>query len=60
MIIFDLTFSYDPNVDLPSDIDTEQDRIFFIRSTAQLMVKMPLIKGLFVVIPATSKNYNIC
>ena len=29
---------YDPNADLPTDIDTEQDRVIFIKSVAQFMV----------------------
>ena len=28
---------YDPTADLPSDVDTEQDRVIFIKSAAQLM-----------------------
>uniref|UniRef100_T1IRF1 Clusterin-associated protein 1 n=1 Tax=Strigamia maritima TaxID=126957 RepID=T1IRF1_STRMM len=32
-----LAIRFDPNVDLPSDIDTEQDRVIFIRSIAQFM-----------------------
>ncbi|RDD45288.1 Clusterin-associated protein 1-like protein [Trichoplax sp. H2] len=43
-ILLWLIKSYDPNLDLPSDIDTEQDRIFFIRSTAQLMATKAHIK----------------
>ena len=29
---------YDPMADLPSDVDTEQDRVIFIQSLAQFMV----------------------
>lgn len=29
---------YDPTSDLPTDIDSEQDRVIFIKSTAQFMV----------------------
>ncbi len=29
---------YDPNTDIPTDIDTEQDRVIFIKSVAQYMV----------------------
>ena len=31
---------YDPTSDLPTDIDSEQDRVIFIKSTAQFMVSM--------------------
>ena len=31
-------YRYDPNVELPTDVDTEQDRVFFIKSLAQFMV----------------------
>lgn len=29
---------YDPTADLPTDVDTEQDRVIFIKSTAQFLV----------------------
>lgn len=29
---------YDPSADLPCDVDTEQDRVIFIKSYAQFMV----------------------
>ncbi|KAG7274451.1 hypothetical protein CRUP_001416 [Coryphaenoides rupestris] len=29
--------SYEPQIDLPSDVDTETDRIFFIKAVAQFM-----------------------
>ena len=29
---------YDPNADFPMDIETEQDRVIFIKSVAQFMV----------------------
>lgn len=29
---------YDPTADLPTDLDTEQDRVIFIKSTAQFLV----------------------
>ena len=32
------TYRYDPTADLPRDIDTEQDRVIFIKSIAQFMV----------------------
>lgn len=31
-------YRYDPNVELPTDVDTEQDRVLFIKSLAQFMV----------------------
>lgn len=34
---------YDPMADLPSDVDTEQDRIIFIKSTAQFLVSVELV-----------------
>ena len=34
---------FDPAVDLPSDIDTEQDRVIFVRSVAQYMVSLRFI-----------------
>ncbi|XP_068717617.1 clusterin-associated protein 1 homolog [Montipora capricornis] len=35
---------YDPNVELPSDVDTEQDRVLFIKSLAQFMATKAHIK----------------
>ncbi|KAG1669353.1 Clusterin-associated protein 1 [Nymphon striatum] len=35
---------YDPNADMPSEIDTEQDRVIFIRSVAQFMLSKAGIK----------------
>ncbi|XP_028395560.1 clusterin-associated protein 1-like [Dendronephthya gigantea] len=35
---------YDPNADLPTDIDTEQDRVIFIKSVAQFMATKAHIK----------------
>ena len=29
---------YDPNCELPLDVDTEQDRVLFIKAVAQFMV----------------------
>ena len=29
---------YDPSADLPTEVDTEQDRVIFIKSIAQFMV----------------------
>lgn len=37
-IILFQNYRYDPNADLPTDIDTEQDRVIFIKSVAQFMV----------------------
>lgn len=31
-------YRYDPNVELPMDVDTDQDRVLFIKSVAQFMV----------------------
>jgi hypothetical protein len=31
-------FRYDPQVDVPSDIEGEQDRVIFIRTIAQIIV----------------------
>uniref|UniRef100_A0A8C8U5V6 Clusterin associated protein 1 n=1 Tax=Peromyscus maniculatus bairdii TaxID=230844 RepID=A0A8C8U5V6_PERMB len=33
---------YEPQTDIPSDIETEQDRVFFIKAIAQFMVKWQL------------------
>lgn len=30
---------YEPHIDIPSDVDTESDRIFFIKAVAQFMVR---------------------
>ncbi|CAH1794147.1 unnamed protein product [Owenia fusiformis] len=35
---------YDPNADIPSDTDTEQDRVIFIKSVAQFMATKAHIK----------------
>lgn len=35
---------YDPNIEVPSEIDTEQDRVIFIKSIAQIMVTKANIK----------------
>lgn len=35
---------YDPHVDLPTEIDTEQDRILFVKSVAQFMATKAHIK----------------
>ncbi|XP_013381095.1 clusterin-associated protein 1 [Lingula anatina] len=35
---------YDPNADLPLDVDTEQDRVIFIKSVAQFMATKAHIK----------------
>ena len=32
------TCRYDPSIDIPTDVDTEQDRVIFIKSAAQFMV----------------------
>ena len=33
------TRRYDPSIDIPTDVDTEQDRVIFIKSAAQFMVR---------------------
>ncbi|GIY01155.1 clusterin-associated protein 1 homolog [Caerostris extrusa] len=38
-ILLWLVKRYDPNVELPDDIDTEQDRVIFIKSVVQFMVR---------------------
>lgn len=35
---------YDPNIEIPADIDTEQDRIIFVRSVAQLLATKAHLK----------------
>ena len=32
------TFRYDPNIDVPMDVDGQNDRVIFIKSIAQFMV----------------------
>ena len=34
---------YEPQTDIPSDVDTEQDRVFFIKAVAQFMVRSQLL-----------------
>ena len=48
---------YDPNAYLPTDIDTEQDRIIFIKSIAQFMVSLKVLED---VIQKNSVAYRIC
>ena len=31
---------YDPNTDIPMDVDTENDRVLFVKSVAQFMVSL--------------------
>lgn len=31
---------YEPQTDIPSDVETEQDRVFFIKAVAQIMVSL--------------------
>ena len=38
-ILYWLVQRYDPNVDIPDSIATEQDRIVFLKSIAQLVVR---------------------
>ncbi|KAK3863016.1 hypothetical protein Pcinc_031165 [Petrolisthes cinctipes] len=39
-----LVYRFDPKADLPTDVDTEQDRIIFIRSVAQFMASKAHVK----------------
>ena len=39
LYIFKIRFRYDPLAGLPTDTDTEQDRVIFIKSIAQFMVR---------------------
>ena len=39
-------YRYDPNVELPMDVDTEQDRVLFIKAVAQFMVCILGIRAL--------------
>lgn len=32
---------YEPQTDIPPDVETEQDRVFFIKAVAQFMVRLP-------------------
>lgn len=32
---------YEPQTDIPPDVETEQDRVFFIKAVAQFMVSLP-------------------
>ena len=34
----DIFFRYDPNTDIPMDVEYENDRVLFIKSVAQFMV----------------------
>ena len=44
--MFTSWYRYDPNVELPMDVDTEQDRVLFIKSVAQFMVCILVMKTL--------------
>lgn len=37
-ILIWLVKRYEPQMDIPTDVDTESDRIFFIKAVAQFMV----------------------
>jgi len=39
-----LVLRYDPNTDIPMDVDTENDRVLFIKSVAQFMMTKAHIK----------------
>lgn len=43
-ILLWLVKSYEPQMDIPSDVDTESDRIFFIKAVAQFMASKAHIK----------------
>lgn len=34
-----LTYRYDPTAHIPGDVDTEQDRVIFIKAVAKFMVR---------------------
>ncbi len=34
---------YEPQMEIPSDVDTESDRVFFIKAVAQFMVNYIII-----------------
>jgi len=34
-------YRYEPQTDIPPDVETEQDRVFFIKAVAQFMVSLP-------------------
>lgn len=39
-----ITCRYEPHMDIPTDVDSESDRIFFIKAVAQFMVTSNLSK----------------
>lgn len=39
---FPFSHRYEPQMDIPSDVDTESDRVFFIKAVAQFMVTFRL------------------
>ncbi|KAL8175123.1 UNVERIFIED_CONTAM: Clusterin-associated protein 1 [Gekko kuhli] len=41
-ILLWLVKRYEPQTDIPSDVDTEQDRVFFIKAVAQFMLSLVL------------------
>ena len=40
--VFTCGCRYDPSADLPCEVDTEQDRVIFIKSVAQFMVHVKI------------------
>lgn len=40
-----LSHRYEPQTDILSDVETEQDRVFFIKAVAQFMVSSCLFDG---------------
>lgn len=39
-MIYLCIFRYDPNADIHCDIDTDQDRVIFIKTVAEFMVSL--------------------
>lgn len=43
-IYFYVSYSrYEPQMEIPSDVDTESDRVFFIKAVAQFMVNYIIV-----------------
>lgn len=38
LLFLSLSERYEPQTDIPSDVETEQDRVFFIKAIAQFLV----------------------
>lgn len=39
---------YEPQMEIPSDVDTESDRVFFIKAVAQFMVNYIIVLIIFI------------